>query len=90
MCGRYGRRADKQEMAEHYAIRRQQHDPVEHPFASALDYNIAPTMVEPVVRLRRATGERDFAAIFKCHTLIVDLFRFCLVKSRLWGRWYDE
>jgi putative SOS response-associated peptidase YedK len=63
MCGRYGRRADKQHIAEHYAIRRVQYEdmPEEHPFAFAPDYNIAPDSFQPVVRLSRESGERQIA-----------------------------
>jgi putative SOS response-associated peptidase YedK len=63
MCGRYGRRADKQHIAEHYAIRRVQYEvmPEDHPFAFAPDYNIAPDSFQPVVRLGRESGERGIA-----------------------------
>jgi putative SOS response-associated peptidase YedK len=61
MCGRYGRRGDKQYIAEHYAIRRHEYDPVEHPYAFAPNYNITPDSFQPIVRLSRETGEREFA-----------------------------
>jgi putative SOS response-associated peptidase YedK len=63
MCGRYGRRGDKQYIAEHYAIRRHDFDemPEEHPYAFAPNYNITPDSFQPVVRLSHETGEREFA-----------------------------
>src|SRR3984885_2743133 len=61
MCGRYGRRGDKQSIAEHYAIRRHEFDPEEHPYAFAHNYNITPDSFQPVVRLSHETGEREFA-----------------------------
>jgi putative SOS response-associated peptidase YedK len=55
MCGRYGRRADKQRIAEAFQIR------PENVFEDDLapSYNVAPTDVQPVVRLTRDTGERE-------------------------------
>ena len=64
MCGRYGRRADKQYIAEHYSIRKGDFGddfPEEHPFAFAPDYNITPDSFQPVVRLNHDTGERELA-----------------------------
>ena len=61
MCGRYGRRGDKQFIAEHYAIRRHEYDPEEHPYAFAPNYNITPDSFQPVVRLSHETGENEFA-----------------------------
>jgi putative SOS response-associated peptidase YedK len=61
MCGRYGRRGDKQNIAEHYAIRRHEYDPEEHPYAFAPNYNITPDSFQPVVRLSHETGEHEFA-----------------------------
>lgn len=61
MCGRYGRRGDKQYIAEHYAIRRHEYDPEEHPYAFAPNYNITPSTIQPVVRLNAETGAREFA-----------------------------
>jgi len=62
MCGRYGRRGDKQYIAEHYKIRREEFDlPDEHPYAFAPDYNITPDSFQPVVRLDHETGARRFS-----------------------------
>ena len=43
MCGRYGRRSDKQKIAEHF---RAKPTPAELPMPDA-DYNIAPTTHQP-------------------------------------------
>ena len=62
MCGRYGRRSDKQRIAE-WA---RSHDTnVFDGDESILEpkYNIAPTDTQPVVRLSRDTGERELAAM---------------------------
>jgi putative SOS response-associated peptidase YedK len=55
MCGRYGRRADKQRIAEAFRIRS------ENVFEDDLapSYNVAPTDVQPVVRLTGDSGERE-------------------------------
>jgi putative SOS response-associated peptidase YedK len=64
MCGRYGRRGDKQFIAEHYAIRQVEYDlPEEHPYAFAPNYNITPESFQPVVRLSHESGEREFAVM---------------------------
>jgi len=66
MCGRYGRRGDKQYIAEHYAIRKVDFGndfPDEHPSAFAPSYNITPDSIQPVVRLSHETGEREFAVM---------------------------
>ena len=55
MCGRYGRRSDKQYVAEHYAMRRKVADLPPMPPG----YNIAPGTFQPVVRLSEETGERE-------------------------------
>lgn len=60
MCGRYGRRADKQRIAEWMKT----HDT--NVFDDSIlepKYNIAPTDMQPVVRLSRDTGERELAAM---------------------------
>ncbi len=55
MCGRYGRRGDKQYIAEHYRLR----DFVDvYP-----SYNIAPDSFQPVVRLNGEDGEREAALL---------------------------
>ncbi|UWZ85162.1 SOS response-associated peptidase [Occallatibacter riparius] len=56
MCGRYGRRADKQRIAEWM----QTHNTsVFDDSYFAPSFNIAPTDMQPVVRLDRETGERE-------------------------------
>ncbi|RZU39780.1 SOS response-associated peptidase family protein [Edaphobacter modestus] len=45
MCGRYGRRSDKQKIAEHF---RAKPEPAELPVPDA-DYNIAPTTFQPII-----------------------------------------
>jgi putative SOS response-associated peptidase YedK len=60
MCGRYGRRADKQRIAE-WA---QTHDTNvfnDDDTLLAPSYNIAPQTVQPVVILDRETGQRASA-----------------------------
>ena len=56
MCGRYGRRADKQRIAE----------AMQAGYVSVFEeippsYNIAPQIDQPIVRLSRDAGEREFA-----------------------------
>jgi putative SOS response-associated peptidase YedK len=56
MCGRYGRRADKQRIAE----------AMQAGYVNVFEdfppkYNIAPADVQPIVRLSRDTGERELA-----------------------------
>jgi putative SOS response-associated peptidase YedK len=58
MCGRYGRRADKQRIAE----------ALQAGYVNVFEdfpprYNIAPTDLQPVVRISRDTGERELAAM---------------------------
>ena len=55
MCGRYGRRGDKQKIAEHF---RAKPNPADLPIPDA-DYNIAPTTHQPIIRQSRETGERE-------------------------------
>jgi hypothetical protein len=49
MCGRYGRRGDKQYIAKHYKVRRVEYGdmPEEHPYAFAPNYNIPPGTFQP-------------------------------------------
>jgi putative SOS response-associated peptidase YedK len=61
MCGRYGRRSDKQYIAEHYKIRDWEDHGLPYPYEFAPSYNISPGTVQPVVRLSHETGEREFA-----------------------------
>jgi putative SOS response-associated peptidase YedK len=57
MCGRYGRRSDKQYIAEHYAMRRKIADLPPMPPG----YNITPGTFQQVVRLSEKTGEREMS-----------------------------
>lgn len=60
MCGRYGRRADKQRIAEWM----QSHDTnVFDDSLLAPTYNAAPQSMQPVVRLDEETGERELAVM---------------------------
>ena len=65
MCGRYGRRADKQRIAEWF--RTHNTDVFNDEYYEinstrlASSYNIAPESIQPVVRLDRDTGERVLA-----------------------------
>ena len=62
MCGRYGRRADKQRIAE-WA---QAHDTNvlnDDDSVLASSYNIAPQTFQPVVRLARETHHRELTAM---------------------------
>lgn len=54
MCGRYLRRSDKQRIAEAFRL---QELPEDYPLPP--DFNIAPATFQPVIRLRRETGERE-------------------------------
>ncbi len=58
MCGRYGRRADKQRMAEWFQTHNTNvfNDPDLAP-----TYNAAPQSIQPVIRLNSETGEREIA-----------------------------
>lgn len=60
MCGRYGRRADKQRIAEWFHT----HDTnVFDESTYAPSYNVAPQSMQPVVRLDRETGERELTVM---------------------------
>ncbi|MDR3727136.1 MAG: SOS response-associated peptidase [Terracidiphilus sp.] len=60
MCGRYGRRADKQRIAEWM----QAHDTgIFDNCYFAPSYNVAPQSFQPVVRLSPDTGERELAVM---------------------------
>jgi putative SOS response-associated peptidase YedK len=62
MCGRYGRRSDKQRIAEWM----QSHDTnVFDDSYFAPTYNAAPQDMHPIVRLDRETGEREL----NCHAM---------------------
>jgi putative SOS response-associated peptidase YedK len=55
MCGRYVRRSDKQRIAEHFRA-----NPSPPDFSMpAVDYNVAPTTHQPIIRQSRETGDRE-------------------------------
>ena len=56
MCGRYGRRADKQRIAEWF---RTHNTNVFNDSELAPTYNAAPQTFQPVIRLNAETGERE-------------------------------
>ena len=58
MCGRYGRRADKQYIAERMQALASHHL---DPSCFAPSFNVAPQTFQPVVRLAGETGERELA-----------------------------
>ncbi len=60
MCGRYGRRADKQRIAEWF----QTHNTdVFNESYFAPSYNVAPQSLQPVVRLDPETGQRELTVM---------------------------
>jgi len=58
MCGRYGRRADKQRLTEWMQIHNA--DVFDDSYL-APSYNVAPQSFQPVVRINRDTGDRELA-----------------------------
>jgi putative SOS response-associated peptidase YedK len=60
MCGRYGRRADKQRIAEWF---RTHNTDVFNESYFAPSYNVAPQSMQPVVRLDAETGERELTVM---------------------------
>ena len=60
MCGRYGRRADKQRIAEWMRIHNA--DVFDDSYLNP-DYNVAPQTIQPVMRLARDTGHRELTAM---------------------------
>lgn len=54
MCGRYLRRSDKQRIAEAFRV-----SELPASFILPPDYNVAPTSMQPVIRLNRDTGDRE-------------------------------
>ena len=56
MCGRYLRKGDKQKLAEAFHVRDAPASLVVAP-----DYNVAPTSMQPVIRLNRESGARELA-----------------------------
>jgi putative SOS response-associated peptidase YedK len=53
VCGRYGRRSDKQKIAEAFRVK------VDNVADFVTSYNAAPQSFQPVVRLNRESGERE-------------------------------
>jgi putative SOS response-associated peptidase YedK len=72
MCGRYGRRADKQRIAEWFRTHKTNvfDDPELAP-----TYNVAPQTFQPVIRLNSETGEREITKIKW------DLVPYCMLLS---------
>lgn len=60
MCGRYGRRADKQRIAEWFHTRNTN---VFDESTYAPSFNVAPQSMQPVVRLDAETGERELTVM---------------------------
>ena len=60
MCGRYGRRSDKQRIAEWMEIHNTN---AFDDYLLAPSYNVAPQSFQPVVRLDRETGERELTVM---------------------------
>src|SRR5215469_11779482 len=58
MCGRYGRRADKQRIAEAMQVNPNVFEEDLPP-----SYNVAPETYQPIVRLSRDSGERELALL---------------------------
>jgi len=59
MCGRYGRRADKQRIAE--AMQAGYVNVFEEEIVPS--FNVAPQTFQPVVRLNRDSGERELTVM---------------------------
>lgn len=55
MCGRYGRRSDKQKIAEWFHVK----GDLDGLAMPAADYKIAPTANQPIIRQSRETGVRE-------------------------------
>ena len=55
MCGRYGRRPDKQKVAEAFRVK----SDLTGPSMPSDDYNIAPTTFQPVIRESKEDGSRE-------------------------------
>ena len=63
MCGRYGRRADKQRIAEWAQTHNTSVFNDDDDTLLAPSYNIAPQTFQPVVKLVRETGQREVTAM---------------------------
>jgi putative SOS response-associated peptidase YedK len=63
MCGRYGRRGDKQRIAEWMQTHNTNvFDEIDDTYL-APSYNVAPQSFQPVVRLSSETGERELTVM---------------------------
>jgi putative SOS response-associated peptidase YedK len=82
MCGRYGRRADKQRIAEWFHTHNTDvfNDEYYEINSTRLtpSYNISPESIQPVVRLDRDTGERFLAFMKWGLALLVQDGQGCL------------
>lgn len=57
MCGRYGRRSDKQKIAEAFRVK----SDISSLSMPPDDYNVAPSTFQPVIRENREDGTREMA-----------------------------
>jgi putative SOS response-associated peptidase YedK len=57
MCGRFARRSTKKVLADHFGVE------MEDPVSFEPTFNAAPQSTQPVVRLNRDTGNREFALL---------------------------
>ena len=58
MCGRYYRKSDKQKIAEAFHATKVDDFPL-----PPWDYNVAPTIMQPIIRKNRDTGERELVSL---------------------------
>ena len=58
MCGRYYRKSDKQKIAEAFHVGKVDDFPL-----PPWDYNVAPTTMQPIIRINRDTGERELVQL---------------------------
>lgn len=77
MCGRYGRRADKQRITEW--MQTHNFDVFDETYL-APSYNVAPQSLQPVVRLDSETGERELTIMRWGLVPFLILFRKCLLS----------
>jgi putative SOS response-associated peptidase YedK len=83
MCGRYGRRADKQRIAEW--MQTHNTDVFDDSYL-APSYNVAPQSFQPVVRLDSETGERELTimrwGLIPFWILLANSLFFAFIGSR--------
>ena len=58
MCGRYYRKSDKQKIADAFNLGK-----LPDGFVLPVDYNVAPTTFQPVIRADKETGERELVSM---------------------------